>query len=151
MDFFNHREGGMVFYQVILLSPLQCTVETVRGCVSLKKKNSQYKAVKVNLNSKEEKTLRTFVWILSKKSASVHYREEPLPNGVIHKRTHGGFIKGILRGVRCTKSLRVLFLHRRSPSWTTLVLYSRAVFIFNEPAYRLPRLTKIIPVFLQHL
>ena len=45
----------------------------------------------------------------------------------------GGFIKGILRGVRCTKSLRVLFLHRRSPSWTTLVLYSRAVFIFNEP------------------
>jgi hypothetical protein len=47
----------------------------------------------------------------------------------------GGFIKGILRGVRCTKSLRVLFLHRRSPSWTTLVLYSRAVFIFNEPAF----------------
>ena len=47
----------------------------------------------------------------------------------------GGFIKGILRGVRCTKSLRVLFLHRRPPSWTTLVLYSRAVFIFNEPAY----------------
>ncbi len=48
--------------------------------------------------------------------------------------TNGGFIKGILRGVRCTKSLRVLFLHRRPPSWTTLVLYSRAVFIFNEPA-----------------
>ena len=48
--------------------------------------------------------------------------------------TFGGFIKGILRGVRCTKSLRVLFLHRRPPSWTTLVLYSRAVFIFNEPA-----------------
>jgi hypothetical protein len=46
----------------------------------------------------------------------------------------GGFIKGILRGVRCTKSLRVLFLHRRPPSWTTLELYSRAVFIFNEPA-----------------
>ncbi len=34
--------------------------------------------------------------------------------------TSGGFIKGILRGVRCTKSLRVLFLHRRPPSWTTL-------------------------------
>ncbi len=47
----------------------------------------------------------------------------------------GGFIKGILRGVRCTNSLRVLFLHRRPPSWTTLVLYARAVFIFNEPAY----------------
>ncbi len=44
----------------------------------------------------------------------------------------GGFIRGILRGVRCTKSLGVLFLHRRPPSWTTLVLYSRAVFIFNE-------------------
>jgi hypothetical protein len=42
--------------------------------------------------------------------------------------TRGGFIKGILRGVRCTKSLRVLFLHRWPPSWTTLVLYSRAVF-----------------------
>ncbi len=27
----------------------------------------------------------------------------------------GGFIKGILRGVRCTKSWRVLFLHRRPP------------------------------------
>jgi hypothetical protein len=44
-----------------------------------------------------------------------------------------GFIRGILRGVRYAKSLRVLFLHRRSPSWATLVLYSRAVFIFNEP------------------
>jgi hypothetical protein len=51
--------------------------------------------------------------------------------------TYTGFIRGILRGVRCTKSLRVLFLHRRSPSWTTLVLYSRAVFIFNEPTFRL--------------
>ncbi len=47
--------------------------------------------------------------------------------------TNTGFIRGILRGVRYAKSLRVLFLHRRSPSWTTLVLYSRAVFIFNEP------------------
>jgi hypothetical protein len=55
-------------------------------------------------------------------------RQAPQPNG--------GFIKGILRGVRCTKSLRVLFLHRRPPNWTTLVLYSRAVFIFNEPALR---------------
>ena len=49
----------------------------------------------------------------------------------------GGFIKGLLRGVRCTKSLRVLFLLRRPPSWTTLVLYSREVFIFNEPALSL--------------
>ncbi len=52
---------------------------------------------------------------------------------VIYPAPIGGFIKGILRGVRCTKSLRVLFLHRRPPSWNTLVLYSRAVFIFNEP------------------
>jgi hypothetical protein len=44
-----------------------------------------------------------------------------------------GFIRGILRGVRYAKSLRVLFSHRRSPSWTTLVLYSRVVFFFNEP------------------
>jgi hypothetical protein len=47
--------------------------------------------------------------------------------------TYTGFIRGILRGVRYAKSLRVLFLHRRSPSWTTLVLFSRVVFIFNEP------------------
>jgi hypothetical protein len=26
MDFLNHRVGGTVFYQVFLLSPLQCTV-----------------------------------------------------------------------------------------------------------------------------
>ncbi len=38
-----------------------------------------------------------------------------------YNKSNGGFIKGILRGVRCTKSLRVLFLHRRPPSWTTLV------------------------------
>jgi hypothetical protein len=25
MDFLNHREGDMVFYQVFLISPLQCT------------------------------------------------------------------------------------------------------------------------------
>ncbi len=34
MDFLNHREGSMVFYHVFFLSTLQCTVETVRGCVS---------------------------------------------------------------------------------------------------------------------
>jgi hypothetical protein len=39
MDFLNHREGCVVFYQVFLLSPLQYTVtlEPVRGCVSLRK------------------------------------------------------------------------------------------------------------------
>jgi hypothetical protein len=49
----------------------------------------------------------------------------------MHKIT--GFIRGILRGVRYAKSLRVLILHRRSPYWTTLVLYSRVVSVFNEP------------------
>jgi hypothetical protein len=58
-----------------------------------------------------------------------------LKRGQVYLIDNGGFIKGILRGDRCTDSLRVLFLHRRPPSWTTLVLYSRAVFIFNEPAY----------------
>jgi hypothetical protein len=31
MDFLNHREGGTVFYQVFLLSPLQRTVTAVTG------------------------------------------------------------------------------------------------------------------------
>ncbi len=30
MDFLNHRERGMVFYKVFLLSPLQCTVTNCR-------------------------------------------------------------------------------------------------------------------------
>jgi hypothetical protein len=29
MDFLNHREGGLVFYQVFLLSPLQCTITSL--------------------------------------------------------------------------------------------------------------------------
>ncbi len=48
----------LVFYQVFLLSPLQCTVtelqKYVRGCVSSKKLKSQGKAVEVILNSKEK-------------------------------------------------------------------------------------------------
>jgi hypothetical protein len=31
MDFLNHREGGMVFSQVFLLSHLQCTVTNCRN------------------------------------------------------------------------------------------------------------------------
>jgi hypothetical protein len=68
MDFLNHREGKIVFYQVFLLSLLQCTVTELkkyvrscvsvkkyeRGCVSLKKLKSQGKSVEVTLNSKEE-------------------------------------------------------------------------------------------------
>jgi hypothetical protein len=71
-------------------------------------------------------------------------RSKNIPTKV--QKAFGGFIKGILRGVRCTKSLRVLFLHRRPPSWTTLVLYSRALFIFNEPAFS--ELFHVISTFL---
>ncbi len=36
MDFLNHREGGTVFYQVFLVSPLRCTVtELYRNCKRL--------------------------------------------------------------------------------------------------------------------
>ena len=63
----------------------------------------------------------------------VIFAEFSKPNIFLILGTCTGFIRGILRGVRYAKSLRVLFLHRRSPSWTTLVLYSRVVLIFNEP------------------
>jgi hypothetical protein len=54
MDFLNHREGGEVFYQVFLLSPLQCTLTHCRnGSLKLKYK-SHGKAVDVTLNRKEE-------------------------------------------------------------------------------------------------
>jgi hypothetical protein len=36
MDFLNCRKGGMVFYQVFLLSPLQCTVTYSRNCKRLR-------------------------------------------------------------------------------------------------------------------
>ncbi len=36
MDFLNHREGGKVFYQVFLLSPLQCTVTNCTNCKRLR-------------------------------------------------------------------------------------------------------------------
>jgi hypothetical protein len=54
----------------------------------------------------------------------------PIPSNSIYtvlQHTFGGFIKGILRGVRCNKSLRELFLHRRPPSWTTLVLLKSSI------------------------
>ncbi len=47
----------MVFYQVssfLLYSVQLFTLETVRGCVSLKKYKSYDKAVEVAVNSKEE-------------------------------------------------------------------------------------------------
>ncbi len=63
---FLNKEGGMVFYQVFLLSPLQCTVtftiemhktflDFEEICkMSLKKYKSQGKAVEVTVNSKEK-------------------------------------------------------------------------------------------------
>ncbi len=58
MDFLNHREGGVVFYQGFLLSPFTVYVnrdlETVRVCVGLTKNKSQGTAVEVSVNSKEE-------------------------------------------------------------------------------------------------
>ncbi len=62
MDFLSQRERGVVSCKVFLLSPLQSTssrtVETVRGCVSLKKYKSQGKAVETTMNSKEKKLSR---------------------------------------------------------------------------------------------
>jgi hypothetical protein len=57
MDFLNHREGGIFsagFPPFSFAVYNNCTVETVRGCVSLKKYKSQDKAVEVTVNSKEE-------------------------------------------------------------------------------------------------
>ncbi len=75
-------------------------------------------------------------WLKRKERRRLGNAVKKINSYIPHIQLHafGGFIKGILRGVRCTKSLRVLFLHRRPPSWTTLVLYSRAVFLFYEPA-----------------
>jgi hypothetical protein len=36
MEFLNHREGGVFFHQVFLLSPLQCTVLNCRNCKRLR-------------------------------------------------------------------------------------------------------------------
>ncbi len=36
MDFLNHKEGDVVFYQVYLLSPLQCPVMYHRNCKRLR-------------------------------------------------------------------------------------------------------------------
>jgi hypothetical protein len=84
MDFLNHGEGGIVFYQVFLLSPLQHTVITVEICKKfyeleeIRKRLREFdkieiqgKAVEVTVNSKEENS-SNFVWISSKNLASDH-------------------------------------------------------------------------------
>jgi hypothetical protein len=65
VDFLNHREGGMVLYQVssFLLN---------RNCKKLhefEEIDISSKAVEVSTNSKEENSSE-IVWILSKNSAS---------------------------------------------------------------------------------
>jgi hypothetical protein len=58
MDFLNHREGGVVFYHVFLLSPVQCTVRHYRNCKRLREfeelEISVQSCIEVTLNSKEE-------------------------------------------------------------------------------------------------
>jgi hypothetical protein len=51
MDFLNHREGDMVFYQIFLLSPLQCTVTLL---VEIHKKLHVFKEIHKRLREFEE-------------------------------------------------------------------------------------------------
>ena len=78
MEFLNHWEGDVVLYKFFLLFPLQCIVETTRGCVSSKKYKSQCNAVEVTLNSKEE-ILKTFVWICPRIRLRNPFRRIHLP------------------------------------------------------------------------
>jgi hypothetical protein len=77
MDFLNHREGGIIIYQVFFLPLLQCTVAGLYNwdiqykygwgsvlrntCLSSKKYISRGKAVDVTVKGKVE-TLKCFVW-----------------------------------------------------------------------------------------
>ncbi len=71
IQFLGHRERGMVFYQVFLLSPLHCTVTELKKLeeVAWVWKNRNLKA---KLWIARRKTLKTFVRISSKNSASVY-------------------------------------------------------------------------------
>ncbi len=106
MDFLNHRNGGMVFYQVFLLSPLQCTViesqkyvrgcmslnKYVRGCLSLKKYKSQGEAVYVTSNSKDfcldfRPRIRPLYLVMAKRAEDVKNQVGAVES--VHKyRTH---------------------------------------------------------------
>jgi hypothetical protein len=79
MALLNHRKGGMVFYQVLLFSPLQCTV---MNCRARNFKRLREFAENKNLKAKlywwlwiaRRKALKTFVLISSKNSASIVWR-----------------------------------------------------------------------------
>ncbi len=80
MDFLNHkREGGMVFCNLFLLSPLQCTVielwKYARGCVCVKKQKSQGKAVEETVNSRRNNTI--FRDTLFRDTLSCHPHHHP--------------------------------------------------------------------------
>jgi hypothetical protein len=125
----------MVFFQVFLLSTLQCTVTlTVEkctrlcelnkyqgGCVSLKKYKSQGKAVEVTVNSKEENTY-AFVWISSKNSVSgqitgqgQHYSPSPASLYTMYTLVLYFIILQILCLLNCPSST---ILFEESPSLT---------------------------------
>ncbi len=54
MNFLNHRERGMVFYEVFLISPLQCTVTNSRKCKRLREFEEMKFSRQVTVNSKKE-------------------------------------------------------------------------------------------------
>jgi hypothetical protein len=54
MDFLNHRKRGMVFYEVFLLSPLQCTVTNSRKCKRVREFEEMTSSRQVTVNSKKE-------------------------------------------------------------------------------------------------
>jgi hypothetical protein len=53
MNFLNRKEGNMVFYQVFLLSPLQCTIINSRNCKRMRDEEIEILR-QVTLKSKEE-------------------------------------------------------------------------------------------------
>jgi hypothetical protein len=53
MDFLNHREGGMVFYRVFFLSPLQCTV-TSNFPVEIHKRLGEFEKIHKRLRDFKE-------------------------------------------------------------------------------------------------
>jgi hypothetical protein len=54
MDFLNYREGGVIFYQFFLLSPLQCNCSNCKRLREFEEVEFSNKALEVILNSKEE-------------------------------------------------------------------------------------------------
>jgi hypothetical protein len=60
MDFLNHGEGVIVFYQVFLLSPLQCTVTNCRNLCEFEEIEISMQR-EVTVNSKEENCCLYFV------------------------------------------------------------------------------------------